>query len=87
MPINMHPKSAPAFISFGLKTLGVAVASVVLSSAVHAAGMGKLTVLSSLGQPLRAEIELSAATEEEAASCTVLPSGWVCQPDQGEPSY
>lgn len=64
----MHPKSAPAFISFGLKTLGIAVASVVLSSAVHAAGMGKLTVLSSLGQPLLAEIELSAATEEEAAS-------------------
>lgn len=67
----MHPKNVTAFISFGLKTLSVAVASVVLSSAAHAAGLGKLTVLSSLGQPLRAEIELSSATQEEAESLVV----------------
>lgn len=64
----MHSKNVTAFISFGLKTLSIAVASVVLSSASHAAGLGKLTVLSSLGQPLRAEIELSSATQEEAES-------------------
>lgn len=68
MPINMHPKSASTFISFGLKTLGVAVASAVLCSAADAAGLGKLTVLSGLGQPLRAEIELSATSKEEAGS-------------------
>lgn len=68
MPINMHPKSASTFISFSLKTLGVAVASAALCSAAHAAGLGKLTVLSGLGQPLRAEIELSSTSKEEAGS-------------------
>lgn len=55
-------------MSFSLRTLGAAVASALLFSTVHAAGLGKLTVLSSLGQPLRAEIELSSADQEEAAS-------------------
>ncbi|CDG84228.1 FimV/HubP family polar landmark protein [Janthinobacterium agaricidamnosum] len=39
-----------------------------LSPAVHAAGLGKLTVLSALGQPLRAEIELTAVSPEEASA-------------------
>lgn len=68
MPINMHPKNTSTYIPFSLKTLGVVVASVVLCSAAHAAGLGKLTVLSSLGQPLRAEIELASSTREEAGS-------------------
>ncbi|KQW97305.1 pilus assembly protein FimV [Massilia sp. Root418] len=38
-----------------------------MSPAANAAGLGKLTVLSSLGQPLRAEIELTAVTPEEAS--------------------
>jgi pilus assembly protein FimV len=33
-------------------------------SYVNAAGLGKLTVMSSLGQPLRAELEISASREE-----------------------
>ncbi|KQN75343.1 pilus assembly protein FimV [Duganella sp. Leaf61] len=37
----------------------------------NAAGLGKLTVLSALGQPLRAEIELSAVTPEEASGLSV----------------
>ena len=37
------------------------------SSAAHAAGLGKLTVLSALGQPLRAEIELTAVSNDEAS--------------------
>ncbi|CAH0231363.1 hypothetical protein SRABI118_02478 [Massilia sp. Bi118] len=54
--------------SSALKKLTAAVASaLVLSSAVHAAGLGKLTVLSALGQPLRAEIELTAVSSEEAS--------------------
>jgi pilus assembly protein FimV len=54
-------------MSLALKTLFGAVASAVLaSSAAYAAGLGKLTVLSSLGQPLRAEIELTAVSNEEA---------------------
>lgn len=53
--------------SSALKKLTAAVASaLVLSSAAHAAGLGKLTVLSALGQPLRAEIELTAVSNEEA---------------------
>ncbi len=54
--------------SSALKKLSAAVASaLVLSSAAHAAGLGKLTVLSALGQPLRAEIELTAVSNDEAA--------------------
>lgn len=57
--------------SFALKTLSGAIASaVLLSSTAHAAGLGKLTVLSSLGQPLNAEIELTAVTAEEASALT-----------------
>ncbi len=55
-------------MSLALKTLYGALASAVLvSSAACAAGLGKLTVLSSLGQPLRAEIELTSVTSDEAA--------------------
>jgi pilus assembly protein FimV len=54
--------------SSALKKLTAAVASaLVLSSAAHAAGLGKLTVLSALGQPLRAEIELTAVSSDEAS--------------------
>ena len=35
---------------------------------VEAAGLGRLTVQSALGQPLRAEVEVTALTREEAAS-------------------
>jgi pilus assembly protein FimV len=55
-------------MSLALKTLYGAVASAVFfSSAAYAAGLGKLTVLSALGQPLRAEIELTAVSNEEAS--------------------
>jgi pilus assembly protein FimV len=64
----MHLKTRPRIMSLALKTLYGAVASAVLaSSAAYAAGLGKLTVLSSLGQPLRAEIELTAVSNEEAS--------------------
>jgi pilus assembly protein FimV len=55
-------------MSSALKTLTAAVASAVLvTSAAQAAGLGKLTVLSALGQPLRAEIELTSVSQEEAS--------------------
>lgn len=57
--------------SFALKTLSGAIASAVfLSSAAYAAGLGKLTVMSSLGQPLNAEIELTAVSSDEAGALT-----------------
>ena len=65
MPVQKPSKVA----SFALKTLTSAVigSAVLLTPAAEAAGLGKLTVLSSLGQPLRAEIELTAVTSEEAS--------------------
>ncbi|MEO6919738.1 MAG: FimV/HubP family polar landmark protein [Collimonas sp.] len=67
MPHNMHLNSSNKFISTGLKTLTAAVVSTLLMvSNVEAAGLGKLTVLSSLGQPLRAEIELTSVSQDEA---------------------
>ena len=65
MPVQKPSKVA----SFALKTLTAAMLSgVVLAPlSVNAAGLGKLTVLSALGQPLRAEIELTAVTAEEAS--------------------
>ena len=65
MPVNTPSSS----VSFALKTLASAVACAVLFSPVaNAAGLGKLTVLSSLGQPLRAEIELTAVSADEAGA-------------------
>jgi pilus assembly protein FimV len=64
----MPLKTRPRIMSLALQTLYGAVASAVFfSSAACAAGLGKLTVLSSLGQPLRAEIELTAVSNDEAA--------------------
>ena len=65
MPVQKPSKVA----SFALKTLTAALlgGAVLAPISVNAAGLGKLTVLSSLGQPLRAEIELTAVTPEEAS--------------------
>ncbi|MDQ2818878.1 MAG: pilus assembly protein FimV [Pseudomonadota bacterium] len=63
----MHFNQRRPIVSSTLKTLVAAVASaVLLSSAAYAAGLGRLTVLSALGQPLRAEIELTSVSSEEA---------------------
>src|SRR5690606_37107366 len=48
-------------------TLAAALSAVV-PEAVDAAGLGRLTVQSALGQPLRAEVEITAATREELES-------------------
>ncbi len=59
-------------MAFALKSITAAVASAVfLSSASSAAGLGKLTVLSALGQPLRAEIELTTTPSEDPTGMTV----------------
>ncbi|MDY7548503.1 hypothetical protein RGU75_20000 [Glaciimonas sp. CA11.2] len=53
-------------MSVGLKTITSAViSSMVMMAGAHAAGFGKLTILSSLGQPLRAEIELTSVAKDE----------------------
>jgi pilus assembly protein FimV len=67
MSPKMRSTTRPTLGSFGMKTLSAAIASVLLLSTAHAAGLGKLTVLSALGQPLRAEIELTSVSNDEAA--------------------
>ena len=54
------------FSKFKKCALALAVASCMslATTAAEAAGLGKLTVFSSLGQPLKAEVELSATGEE-----------------------
>ena len=54
-----------------IKTIAAALAFVLLPSLALAAGLGKLTVLSGLGQPLKAEIELVAMQKGEAGSLGV----------------
>ncbi|MDO8653883.1 MAG: FimV/HubP family polar landmark protein [Undibacterium sp.] len=65
----MHNYKRLPISSLGRKVLGVAVASsLLLLSNANATGLGKLTVLSALGQPLRAEIELTSPDKDEIAS-------------------
>ena len=62
----MHVNKRPRIVSYALKTLAGALACAVLQA--QAAGLGKLTVLSALGQPLQAEIELSSVASGEAGA-------------------
>ena len=75
MPPKTNRKNRSTFSSravpFGYQALGAALVSVAVISAAQAAGLGKLTVLSSLGQPLHAEIELTSVSREEANSISV----------------
>jgi pilus assembly protein FimV len=58
-----------------IRISALALALFLLPSLAVAAGLGKLTVLSGLGQPLRAEIELLATEKGEADNLSVrLPS-------------
>ena len=69
MPPKMPLINRPSFLSLGLKTLSASVAcAVLLISNAHAAGLGKLTVLSALGQPCEPEIELTSVAPEEAGA-------------------
>jgi pilus assembly protein FimV len=68
MSPNMHSSKRPKTGSFHLKTLSAAVVTALLFSNAYAAGLGKLTVLSALGQPLRAEIELTSVSKDEAGN-------------------
>jgi pilus assembly protein FimV len=52
-------------------TLGMVAGALAFPGAAGALGLGKLTVQSSIGQPLSAQIELSSATKEELDSLSV----------------
>lgn len=65
MPVHTRPRVA----SLAIKTLSSAVAcAVLLSPAAYAAELGKITVLSAVGQPLRAEVELTAVKPGETSA-------------------
>lgn len=59
-------------LSFKASVLATALA--VLPIAANAAGLGRITVLSALGQPLRAEVELTASREELSSLSARLAS-------------
>ena len=52
---------------YAFKIIAIALAGL-LPSLVYGAGLGRLTVLSSLGQPLRAEVEIVSVQSGEAES-------------------
>lgn len=66
----MSKKIHQTLKNIGLRSSAIALASCLCLSGVpavaHAAGLGKIVVFSALGQPLRAEIEVSATREELA---------------------
>lgn len=68
MRSKMRSSSCPTFSTFKLKALTAAMVSLMTLSTADAAGLGKLTVLSALGQPLRAEIALVGVEPGEAES-------------------
>ena len=51
--------------------LAVALALAAGSPLTHAAGLGRLTVQSALGQPLKAEVEITSLSKEESNSLSV----------------
>jgi pilus assembly protein FimV len=74
----MHNSKHLSKVSMGRKVLSAAIAStLLLLSNANATGLGKLTVLSALGQPLKAEIELTAPNKEEIGA--LLPK--IASPD------
>ena len=72
MPLKMQNNMRQSFPAFAAKAFGSVFALFLLTlSSAYAAGLGKLTVLSALGQPLRAEIELTAVAKGEEDNIVV----------------
>lgn len=57
-----------------ISVMALAVAALALPADVPAAGLGRLTVLSNLGEPLRAEVDVDATKEELASLSAHLAS-------------
>ena len=55
----------------GRCALALAIGLALSAPAAYGAGLGRITVQSALGQPLRAEVEITAVNREEAASLAV----------------
>lgn len=73
MPKKTTEKMSRKSSSIARRALGAAVVSAAILGSVSAsaAGLGQLTVLSALGQPLQAEIELTSVSREEVGNVSV----------------
>ncbi len=71
MPQNLPASRISHLFSGGVRVALAASATVLLASSVHAAGLGQLTVLSALGQPLQAEVEVTSLSRDEASQLEV----------------
>lgn len=67
MPARRQTRSLP----FRLKAISAVVLSTALLTAAHGASLGRINVLSALGQPLQAEIELHSTTREQAENLKI----------------
>lgn len=63
---SSRPRIHPA--AFGLSRLALALACAFAVTSAQAAGLGRMRVTSALGQPLRAEIDITAVAPDEVAS-------------------
>ena len=66
-----------------LKQITVALCMVLVPISVFAAGLGKLNVMSGLGEPLKADIELISVTPEELSSITAAIASEAAYATQG----
>ena len=67
---NLHEFKGGKVHNSKLKRISIALCMALVPISVFAAGLGKLNVMSSLGEPLRADIELIAVTPEDLNSIT-----------------
>ena len=72
MPSKYENRKTNRFLITPRKlAVAVALALATSTSLVNAAGLGRLTVQSALGQPLRAEVEITSLSKEEANALSV----------------
>lgn len=65
VPSHNHKRTPARF------AIALAISLALATPAAYAAGLGRLTVQSALGQPLRAEVEVTSVSKEEAGSLAV----------------
>ena len=74
MANNIHQSGKPRKLRASVLAVATCLAFSAIPQLAQAAGLGKITVFSALGQPLRAEIELNASREElSSMKATLAP--------------
>ncbi len=66
-----------------LKYIAIAICLILFPFSIYAAGLGKLNVISGLGEPLKADIELLSVTAEELSSINATIAPIQAYQDQG----